>query len=102
MLLSFLYFEWRCALHCCKRCLAKCSSGGKSKITVHSDDNGDKKTAGELRQSHGDNRGWQEDDMGDDQMMHNLNLLYQKSKKNEMSYGDHGFEGHDYASNRQN
>ena len=108
MLLSFLYFEWRCALKCIKNCIARCFKGRRSQNnTVNSEDDSNeaKVFMGDYRQSGAESqhyhRSKQDDDMLDDGIAHGLDRLYSKSKKNEISYGDHGFDGHDYASNRQ-
>ena len=34
MFISFLYFEWKCALACISRCLARCCKG-KQNSMVH-------------------------------------------------------------------
>ena len=73
MLLSFLYFEWRCALRCCKSCMAKCSKDGKS--TVHMEE-GHEKIKGEYKQAKIDNRDRQDEDMQDEMINAKINLLH--------------------------
>ena len=98
MLISFLYFEWRCVFQCIKRCRERCT-GKKQSSTSPFDDANDQK---------GDNGTGQiipsndmDLDIDDNIMLNNLDRLVSKTKKNDKSE-DHGFEGHDYASNRQN
>ena len=127
MLVSFLYFEWKCALKCFKNCLARCFNRRRSPNSQVNFDDGDgprgynNETKGfiggrDSRQSSAGGyesmknqhygRGKAQGDYGDQDgldegIAHGLDRLYSKSKKNEISYGDHGFEGNDYASNRQ-
>ena len=100
MLLSFLYFEWRCALNCCKRCMERCK-GKKKDNTVQFEEGSDSKgPLGDRQNSMEDNP--IESNQLDDNLNHGLDRLYAKSKKHETSYGDHGFDGHDLPNNRQN
>ena len=101
MLLSFLYFEWRCALNCFRRCLSRCGKGKNQSNTVYDEVNEGKIDQG-YRQNSNENRGKNNEDMEfDDQVLYGLDRLTAKNKKNENSYGEnHGFDGHDYASNR--
>ena len=52
------------------------------------------------RRDSAENRSKQEEEQLEDNIQYGLDRLLSKTKKNETSYGDHGFDGHDYASNR--
>ena len=100
MLISFLYFEWRLALNCFKRCLDRCSKGKGQNNMVHLDQGSETKGMPGDRRESNENRSKQEDEQLEGDIQYGLDRLLSKKKNNDASYGDHGFDGHDYASNR--